>query len=166
MPQTYHPAENVDALVSELVPQYHTHLATARILCLFQETASKKNGKVIQGVAKKLSGVMQHYAEGDFLLLIALDQWNELSGDRRTALVDHLLERCNGEEDEASGGMKWSMREPDVHEFSSILHRYGTYNDDLVGFLDVARTLDEGLVGTLDVASRVEVRSTVDDETG
>ena len=75
---------------------------------------------------------------------IALDQWNELADTQRKALIDHLLECCTGEEDEDDGGgdMKWSVREPDVQEFSAILRRHGAWNDDLAAFASIAKTID------------------------
>lgn len=158
MPQSYSTAESVETIARTLIPDYHPELASARVLCLFQETASRKNGKVVQGVVKKVSGVLQHFCEGDFLLVVALDVWNELDSQRRIALVDHLLERCFGEEDEQTGEMKWIMREPDVHEFSTILKRYGAYTDELAGFLDVARSLDD-VAEEVPVSARVQVRA-------
>lgn len=74
---------------------------------------------------------------------VALDQWNELDAHRRTALVDHLLECCFGEEDEEDGGaMKWKVRDPDVKEFRTILQRYGAWNEDLIGFVSVAKQVN------------------------
>jgi len=54
------------------------------------------------------------------------------------------LEHAFGEEDEndAGGGMRWSIREPDVREFSTILRRHGAWNADLAGFVSVANSLD------------------------
>lgn len=143
MPQSYSMAEVVEEVAQDLITQYHPDLVTARIKFLFQEFAGKKNGKVIAGVAKKVSGVMEFFAECDFILLVALDQWNEMDKPKRLALVDHLLERCKGEEDDQTGETKWSMREPDVHEFSTILKRHGTWADALADFVDVAKSLDQ-----------------------
>ena len=153
--QSYTSAESVAEIVQSLL-QWHPDLATARILTLFQETASKKNGRVVQGTVKKLSGIFQYYAEGDFLLVVALDVWNGLSQDRRIALIDHLLERCFGEEGEDTE-MKWTLREPDIVEFSTILRRHGAYNDDLVNFMEIAQSLEEE--STTTVSERVHVRA-------
>ena len=72
---------------------------------------------------------------------MALDQWNGLEEGQRKALVDHLLEYCSGEADEETGEMKWTVREPDVREFSTILSRHGAWNEGLVGFIQVAHTI-------------------------
>lgn len=144
MPQSFFDAEAVAEVADRLIGNYHPELATARIKYLFQEKAGKKGGKAVLGVTKKVSGVLEHFADCDFLIVLAQDQWADLDSSKRTALVDHLLERCTGEEDpdEPSAAMKWKTREPDVHEFSTILQRYGAWTEDLVGFCQVAQNLD------------------------
>lgn len=158
MPQTFTSAEAVEEIAQRLIGNYHPELGTARIKFLFQEKAGKKGGKVILGKAQKVSGVLEHFADADFLIVVALDQWNDLAANRRTALVDHLLERCTGEEDPEDPGaeMKWKTREPDVHEFSTILQRYGAWSEDLAGFCAIAQSLDEG--ETTAVETRVTSR--------
>lgn len=143
MAKTYFTAETVEQIAAGLIPNYHPELATARILYLFVDKASKRGGKDVLGKAQKVTGWTQFALERDFMLVIASDKWNELDPNQRTALVDHLLERCTGEEaDEDGGSMKWSMREPDVQEFGSILQRYGAWHDDLVSFVNVAQQIE------------------------
>jgi len=142
MPQTYENAEAVEALAKTLIPSHHPELATARFRYVFKEKAGKKGGKTVYGTVKKMSDLMIFLIDADYLVEIALDSWTPLDASKRTALVDHLLERCLGEEDEETAEMKWKLREPDVQEFSSILRRHGTWNEDLVGFVSVAQTLD------------------------
>ena len=45
-------------------------------------------------------------------------------------------------EDEETGEMKWTMRSPDVTEFTSILNRHGAWNNELVGLVEVAQRLN------------------------
>lgn len=142
MGQSYENAEGVEAIATTLIPSYHPDLATARFRFVFKEKASKKGGKLVQGAVKKMSDLMIFLIDADYLVEVPLEVWNEADATKRTALVDHLLERCYGEEDEESGEMKWKIREPDVQEFSSILRRHGTWTEDLVGFVSVAQTLD------------------------
>lgn len=142
MAQTYENAEAVEAIANSLIPTYHPDLANAKIRYVFKEKAGKKGGKTVYGTVKKMSDLMIFLIEADFLIEMGLDAWNEMDAQKRTAAVDHLLERIYGEEDENSGEMKWKVREPDVQEFSSILSRHGAWNDDLVGFLTVAQTID------------------------
>jgi len=144
MPQSFYDAEPVSEIAERLISSYHPELGTARIKFLFQEKAGKKGGKTVLGKTQKVSGVLEHFADCDFLIIVAQDQWNDLPSQKRTALIDHLLERCTGVEDEEDPGapMKWSTREPDVNEFATILQRYGAWTEDLAGFCQVAASLD------------------------
>jgi len=142
MPKIYSTAESVEAIAQQAIPMFHPHLATARISYIYVDTAAMKNGRPILGKVRKVAGILEYMLEKDFILEVPLDQWNELSDTQRHALVDHLLERCYGEENEESGDMKWSTREPDVQEFSTILRRHGAWNDDLAGFVSVAKTVN------------------------
>jgi hypothetical protein len=144
MAQTYENAESVETLANSLIPTHHPELATAKVRYIFKEKAGSKGGKVVLGAVKKMSDQQKFLIKGepDFLMEIPLDAWNEMDASKRTALVDHLLERCTGEEDEQTGEMKWKTREPDVHEFSSILRRHGPWTEDLTNFASVAKTLD------------------------
>jgi hypothetical protein len=146
MPQIYEEADPVKELANRLIGTYHPELATAKIRYLFKEKASKKGGRVVHGTVKKMSDLMNYLIDVDFLVEVPIDLWNELENQKRVALVDHLLERCTGEEDEQTAEMKWSVREPDVNEFSSILRRHGAWTEELSGFVSVAKTLDLGFM--------------------
>ncbi len=142
MPKEYTIAESVASIAGGLIPPYHPELAEARIMYVFISEASKVNGKEIPGTAKKMSGFNAWALEIDFVITVALDKWNEMIESQRNALVDHLLERCYGEEDEESGETKWKMRDPDVQEFPNILHRHGAWNEDLQGFASMAASIN------------------------
>jgi hypothetical protein len=142
MAMMYGEAEEAEKIANNLVGTYHPELATARFRYIFKEKASKKGNKPVMGSVKKMSDLMVYLINVDFMVEIPLDIWNELDNTKRTALVDHLLERCSGEEDEESGEMKWKVREPDVHEFSSILRRYGAWTTELAEFSSIAKSLD------------------------
>jgi len=121
---------------------YHPELATARIAYLFIDRVPKKGGRELYGKAVKVSGRWQELTELDFCIEVSLPKWQDLTDDQKTALIDHLLERCSGEEDEEDGSYKWSLREPDVQEFSTILQRHGIWNESLTGFVQVAQSLN------------------------
>jgi hypothetical protein len=144
MPQIYGDIESVKLIAEKLISTYHPELAEASIRYISKEKAGKKGGKPVLGTIKKMSDQMKFLVEGnpDFLMELPLDIWNELDATKRTALVDHLLERATGEEDEQTSEMKWTTREPDVYEFSSILRRHGAWTEDLSGFCSVAKTVD------------------------
>jgi len=142
MPRIFSEAEVVESLAEGLIPNYHPHLANARMMYVFIDKASKKGGKELYGKAQKVSGVWEWAVDRDFLITIPADKWGELQEAQKTALVDSLLERCGGEEDEKSGEMKWVIREPDVQEFSCILERHGAWHADLERFVVVAKEVD------------------------
>lgn len=142
MAKEYGPAESVEEIALRLIPTYHPELATARIVYIFVDKASKKAGRSVLGKARKISGALEFLLEQDFLIEVAMDSWNELTERQRNALVDHLLETCTGEEDEKTGDMKWAMREADVKEFTSILNRHGAWTDELSGMVEVAQRLN------------------------
>jgi hypothetical protein len=141
MSKVYENAESVETIAERLLPTYHSELATARMKYIFVDKASMKNGKPVLGKVRKITGASEFLLEKDFLVEIALDRWNDLAPVQREALVDHLLERCFGEEDEETAEMKWKLREPDVQEFATILRRHGAWNDDLVALLSVAQSI-------------------------
>lgn len=159
MPKVYGNADSVENFAKTLIPQYHPELATARIKYVFVDKASMKNGKPVLGKSRKISGVLEFLTDSDFMMEVALDQWNEQTEEQRAALVDHLLEHLTGEEDEENGDMKWAMREPDVREFAAILRRHGAWNDDLTAFASVAKqiNIEEIAAG---VTEEVEQRQT------
>jgi len=142
MPKTYETAESVEQIAASLIPNYHPELATAAIMYVFISEATKKNGKEVLGKVQKLTGFNEWVLEHNFVVTIAMDKWNELTENQRSALVDHMLERCTGEEDEDTGEMKWKMRDPDVQEFPNILHRHGAWNEDLQGFVSMAQSIN------------------------
>jgi preprotein translocase subunit Sss1 len=142
MAKEYLDADSVQVLAGTLLPTYHPELIDAKIKYFFVTEHSMKGGRPVYGKAKKLSGAMQYLAGGiDFAIEIAMDLYNGLDEAQRKAVVDHLLEYCTGEEDEESGDMTWTMREPDVKEFASILSRHGAWNDTLIGLVQVAQRL-------------------------
>jgi hypothetical protein len=142
MAREYGLAESVEEHALRLIPTYHPELATARIVYIFVDKASKKAGKPILGKARRVSGSLEFLLERDFIIEVALECWNEMPDRQRSALVDHLLESCTGVEDEQNGEMKWAMREADVREFTSILNRHGAWTDELSGMVEVAQRLN------------------------
>lgn len=145
MPILYSEAEAVQLIAESLIPSLHPELATARIKYIYREKCSMKGGRPVYGKASKLSGASEYLIGADFIIEIALDQWNELDPNQRKALVDHLLERCYGEEDEEdpTAALHWKIREPDVHEFATILSRHGVWNEGLSGFVSAAKAVSE-----------------------
>lgn len=141
MSKVYSDAQTVEAVAKGIVPNFHAHLATARIRYIFVDKAGKKGGQEQYGKVQKLSGALEYLLESDFLVEVAEPKWSELTPEQQKALTDHLLERLWGEEDDKTGEMKWTLREPDVQEFATILRRHGAWNAALTGFVSVAQSI-------------------------
>lgn len=131
-------SEAVLEIAKKLIPKHHPHLIQAKFLYLCRNRASKAAGNPVAGQVRKANPTEKHLAQkagddgADFVVTVALDVWNELEPTQRTALVDHLLSRCVGIEDDQTGDMKYSLRPPQVQEFPEVAERHGKWNDGLV----------------------------------
>lgn len=160
MPREWSKADDtIERMAEGLIANYHPELATARIMYVFLSEAPSKGGQKLYGKVNKASGFLEWIIEQDFIVMISADLWNESEAHERTAILDHLLERCTGEESEKDGSMVWKIREPDVQEFSSILDRHGAWNTTLAGFISVAQKVD--LSGFEETASEDSLDLTV-----
>jgi len=146
MPKTWEEAEAVQNIAGGLIANYHPELGTARMLYVFVSEAPTKGGRELYGRVKKFAGFNEWALDKDFVIEVAAPLWNDLDPNQRNALVDHLLERCTGVEDEKTGDVSWKIREPDVQEFSSILDRHGAWNTQLAGFVSVAKKVNLDLI--------------------
>ncbi len=120
----------------QLVPKYHSHLATAKICYLFRTKARTRGPKVILGTASRMNSRLQALADYDFIIEIGYDEWKELNATQKQALLDHELCHCGGEENEHTGEMKWRILPHDLEEFRDIVKRYGFWRSDIKEFVD------------------------------
>lgn len=162
MSAEYSAAESVQSVAQSLMATYHPELATARIAYLFIDRVPKKGGRETLGKSVKVSGRWQELTELDFCIEVSLPKWQELTDDAKTALVDHLLERCSGEENEEDGSYRWTLREPDVQEFSTILQRHKNWNETLTNFVQVAQSLDIAEIVREETGENVEEEEAVE----
>ncbi len=120
-----------EEIAHDLIRKHHPHLLTAKIKYMCRDRASKKSGVPVAGVVTKNSPKLTFLTDFDFVMDVALEVWNILEPKQRIALIDHLLTRCTGEEEEESGEMKWGIIPPQVQEFSEVAQRHGRWNDGL-----------------------------------
>jgi len=125
--------EDSEMIAKALIARYHPHLASTKIKWLCRNKAAKSAGKLVPGHVKKASPIERHLAdqEYDFIITIALDVWNEFTGDSKSALIDHLLSRCVAMENERTGELKYRVQPPQVQEFPEVALRHGAWNEDL-----------------------------------
>lgn len=127
-------------LAEGLIRDFHHELADANIIYLCRNKPQKSGGRSSPGSVKKCNPLEKHLGghlfeddkEPDFIMTISLDDWNDRNPAQRKAIIDHLLTRCTGEEDEKSGEMKYKVRPPQVQEFPEVAERNGRWNDDLI----------------------------------
>ena len=79
MPKVYGTAELVETMATGLIPLFHPELATARFKYVFVDKASQKNGKPVRGKVRRITGILDFLIETDFLMEVALDEWNPMS---------------------------------------------------------------------------------------
>ena len=124
-------SKDVYDVAKALIAKYHTHLAVIEdeIAIVFREKASKSGGRVVLGKSKKAPNIISVLGSKSykFVLELAADEWQSLNGKQQTALLDHLLCYCGGEEDEKTGGMKWLLRSPELSFFEDELSRHGNW---------------------------------------
>ncbi len=151
MAVTFELAPEVEVVASELIPQYHRHLDGVRIEYVFRSKHAKKNGKLVMGTCRLVSGLNAFLAsdeeelelgnllQGDddatpkfFVIEIAKDLWKDMSPKQRVALVDHELSHAYQEDGELS------ILPHDVEEFAHIVRRYGLWKGDVEAFFAAA----------------------------
>ena len=138
----YWKADDVQSVASELIKQFHPHLAGESIIYLFRSEHEETNGKPVFGKAKRVSGLNAYLANradieemngsGDNpadkeeappirLIEIAFDVWTRLNSTQRIALVDHEL--CHFGNDGMCGH--------DVEEFRAVIDRHGLWRPEI-----------------------------------
>lgn len=123
--------EEIEKLANELIAQHHPDLSVARIRYICRNKAAKRAGRPVPGNVYKMGGKFEYLVGCDFVIEIALQVWNDFNPRQRRAIIDHLLSRCIGDEQE-DGTMKWKIRPPEVQEFPEVVERNGQWNDELV----------------------------------
>lgn len=149
-PVLYGGFDSVKEIAKTLIREHHVDIASAHILFVSRSRASKAGGKLVPGRVVKVPPLYRYLTtlalaeqedntttvdeerpEADFIIEVALDCWNAYSPQQRTALIDHLLARCVGVEDERTGAMKFGICPPYVQEFPEVAKRNGAWNPEL-----------------------------------
>lgn len=105
-----------------LIEAHHPELLEARIAFLMRSEASKSNGLIVMGRAKKMPAELQVIYPFDFVIWLASDEFSYLSPGQREALIDHQL--CH---------LQWIDDVPKIKghdfdgEFLEIINRHGLW---------------------------------------
>jgi predicted metallopeptidase len=140
-PTTYWNADEVRDIAQPLIEQFHEHLLVATILYVFRSEATETKSRVVLGTARKVTGLNAYLAFRELLndtrqaftfyvIEIAHDTWQKLTGPQRIALVDHELSHIGRD----------GMIGHDVEEFSSVVARHGLWKPDLK---ELKRAMDQ-----------------------
>lgn len=123
-------AEQPEEIAKVLVrTELHERLVSAKIAYLFRpEIASRGEQKLT--VSGKAGGQLAYLTGFDFTMQFNHKLWLRLTPEQRLACVDHALSAC--ERDPETGA--YSVRLPDVSEFSGVVQRWGLWTPPLRGF--------------------------------
>jgi hypothetical protein len=101
----------------------HSEYYSPQVAYLFRETIA---GKL--AVASRAPGKLHFFADLDFGIDFAWEDWQHLLPEQKIALVDHELCHCVFDDG------KPAMRKHDVEEFGEIVQRWGLWRPDLAQF--------------------------------
>lgn len=95
-----------------------------------------------QWMVERLFGRIPH-----FLIILDQDYWRAASPRLREILVYHELchavqavDKFGSPRFDKDGAPMWALRGHDVEEFTSVVQRYGAWNDDIERFVAAANT--------------------------
>jgi predicted metallopeptidase len=143
---TYWRAKDVEAIVEQLVPEYHDHLdrTDVTVRCVFRDTVAKSRGRMVLGKARKISGLNAHLVGlvrrddlGDdpadfFCIEVPHEPWQHLTEAQRVALVDHELSHFYvALPEDPEEPRKLVMVSHDLEEFHAVVARHGLWRPDL-----------------------------------
>lgn len=118
-------------IAERLIKEVHPYHGLVNIHFICRNVAKKKGQKLVPGSVYKVNPMYQHLTGYDFIVEVALEVWNQLDPQKRTALIDHLMMRIDVSENEMTGVIKKSLRHPDVQEFTEIVERYRAWTPEL-----------------------------------
>lgn len=120
-------AEEAYLLVQKMITSYHSELQDASIKVLYNDADWEKDGMPVFGEIKKMNPLMKEISGFDFVFIINHKFYGSLDLKIREASIDHLL--CGWTADyDKEGNPKFIKNNPNVVEFSEMIHRYGAYS--------------------------------------
>lgn len=164
---TYQLAPEAEKIGRQLVNKHHTHLEDERIQYVFRSEAATSGGKTVWGKARKVTGLNAFLATPDpddeladatagrlgrtlalpvdeweetdpfFVIELAHDIWQTLTGKQKIALVDHELSHCRIKTS-SDGTASITVVGHDIEEFEAVVHRNGLWNTASKHFAKVA----------------------------
>ncbi|HMJ58071.1 MAG TPA: putative metallopeptidase [Gemmatimonadales bacterium] len=123
-------AEQPEEIAKILIrTKLHDRLMNAKLAYLFREDILSRGDSKLT-VSAKAGGPLAFLTGFDFVVAFNHKLWLRLTPEQRLACVDHALSAC--ERDPESGA--YSVRLPDVAEYSGVVQRWGLWTPPLRGF--------------------------------
>lgn len=127
--------KDIRETMNGLISKHHPHLAIIdkKIAIVFREKASKKGGVPVLSKVSKIQQLVNVLIDDEdteyvFCIELAHDEWNDLNGDQRTALLDHCLCSMIVDEDD-EGELKFGILPPDFVGYREEFQRHGVWRD-------------------------------------
>jgi hypothetical protein len=135
MATEYRDAPEVAKIAQDLITEHHPRLHAAHIEYIYRNPAASSDGVPKLGTARKISGLnafLSEYGRPHLVIEIAEEEWQDLTPEQQTALVDHELCHCNWDEEKDEP----RLRPHDVEEFGAVIARHGLWSQRLKGFAE------------------------------
>ncbi|HZW02797.1 MAG TPA: putative metallopeptidase [Anaerolineaceae bacterium] len=116
---------SVIRIAEELIEKHHPWLQSAKIVFVMRSEAQKTAGRYVISNTAKIPAKLQPVLDGDFLIWLSQQDYDQMSSAQREAAIDHEL--CHIK----LGGDGLTLRRPDIIEFSEIVERHGLWSRDL-----------------------------------
>lgn len=139
------PGQWIYPTMNRIVKKFHAHLIEAKICAAWNMSwKADVDGRLVLGKCKKGSDLDRELHGWDFVILLNMDAWKELSSEQRTALLDHEL--CHAQvaldpmgkpKKDVKGRIVYRTRKHDLEEFREIVSRHGLYKSDIEAFAQV-----------------------------
>ena len=146
--------ERIAALLlkDDLGVGHFAHLKGVRVVYLWKRAGRARNGRFVYGKCSKPSGLLQHFAEADFVIWLAADHLRDMQMKVRDtvvasveltrtiigathwqveALLSHELEHIGTEETD-DGVDKLVLKPHDLEIFRAEIERYGPWQADII----------------------------------
>lgn len=123
--------EYVLNLLNEVREQYHSHLIKAKISVLFREARWKSKGRTVYAKTEAIKPAMRLLTGFDFQMVINREEFESGSDNKKRAILDQELCRCDYKENQTTGEIIWKTNTPDLEGFVENISRHGFWTDEL-----------------------------------
>src|SRR3990167_3357682 len=79
----------LEEIAADLIKKHHNHLFDAEISYRVTSKPMSRAGKAIAGKARKASGLLKHFADADFIVIVSDIFWNKMDPPARRPVVHH-----------------------------------------------------------------------------